>query len=204
MRDGAVTDTIKPNGDRDRPSDCEAAKNPRGPAMGPPEGTASSGSTSPPARHGIAARAGRRVWVLARHHRRGRHRASPPTQRRIMGQRHRHSPEGLPSKAHLRRLVKNERERTGGSTARVTPTFTAFSQVRHPPKQPAWSLPLVENTGRSNARSLAEHVEEIWGSRGTPRCRPSWTALGSPTSMRLVAREAIDSDDPRRVGGDDR
>jgi hypothetical protein len=37
-----MTDTTKPNGDR------EAAKNPRGPAMGPPEGTASSGSTSPP------------------------------------------------------------------------------------------------------------------------------------------------------------
>ncbi|HME50301.1 hypothetical protein [Mycobacterium sp.] len=42
-----MTDT-KPNGDRDRPSDREAAKNPRGPAIGPPEGTASSGSTSPP------------------------------------------------------------------------------------------------------------------------------------------------------------
>ena len=37
-----MTDTTKPNGDR------EAAQNPRGPAMGPPEGTASSGSTSPP------------------------------------------------------------------------------------------------------------------------------------------------------------
>ena len=43
-----MTDTTKPNGDRDRPSDREAANNPRGPAMGPPEGTASSGSTSPP------------------------------------------------------------------------------------------------------------------------------------------------------------
>jgi hypothetical protein len=43
-----MTDTTEPNGDRDRPSDREAAKNPRGPAMGPPEGTASSGSTSPP------------------------------------------------------------------------------------------------------------------------------------------------------------
>ena len=43
----AMTDTTKPNGDRDRPSDCEAAKNPRGPATAPPEGTASSGSTSP-------------------------------------------------------------------------------------------------------------------------------------------------------------
>ena len=43
-----MTDTTKPNGDRDRPSDREAAKNPRGPAMGLPEGTASSGSTSPP------------------------------------------------------------------------------------------------------------------------------------------------------------
>ena len=43
-----MTDTIKPNGDRDRPCDREAAKNPRGPATGPPEGTASSGSTSPP------------------------------------------------------------------------------------------------------------------------------------------------------------
>ena len=43
-----MTDTTKPNGDRDRPSDRRAAKNPRGPAMGPPEGTASSGSTSPP------------------------------------------------------------------------------------------------------------------------------------------------------------
>ena len=43
-----MTDTIKPNGDRDHPSDREAAKNPRGPVMGPPEGTASSGSTSPP------------------------------------------------------------------------------------------------------------------------------------------------------------
>jgi len=42
-----MTDTTKPNGDRDRPSDCEAAKNPRGPATAPPEGTASSGSTSP-------------------------------------------------------------------------------------------------------------------------------------------------------------
>ena len=39
-----MTHTSTPNGDRDR----EAAKNPRGPAMGPPEGTASSGSTSPP------------------------------------------------------------------------------------------------------------------------------------------------------------
>ena len=39
-----MTDTTKPNGDRDR----EAAKNPRGAAMGPPEGKASSGSTSPP------------------------------------------------------------------------------------------------------------------------------------------------------------
>ncbi len=39
-----MTDTTKPNGDRDR----EAADNPRGPAMGPPEGTASSGITSPP------------------------------------------------------------------------------------------------------------------------------------------------------------
>jgi hypothetical protein len=43
-----MTDTTKPNGDRDRPCDREAAKNPRRPAMGPPEGTASSGSTSPP------------------------------------------------------------------------------------------------------------------------------------------------------------
>ena len=43
-----MTDTTKPNGDRDRPCDREAAKNPRGPAMGPPEGPASSGSTSPP------------------------------------------------------------------------------------------------------------------------------------------------------------
>jgi len=42
-----MTDTTKPNGDRDRPCDREAAKNPRGPAMSPPEGTASSGSTSP-------------------------------------------------------------------------------------------------------------------------------------------------------------
>jgi hypothetical protein len=32
-----MIDTTTPNGDRDRPSDCEAAKNPRGPAMGPPE-----------------------------------------------------------------------------------------------------------------------------------------------------------------------
>ena len=39
-----MTDTTKPNGDRDRPCDREAAKNPRGPAMGPPEGTASSGA----------------------------------------------------------------------------------------------------------------------------------------------------------------
>ena len=39
-----MTDTTKPNGDRDR----EAAANPRGSAMGPPEGTASSGITSPP------------------------------------------------------------------------------------------------------------------------------------------------------------
>jgi hypothetical protein len=43
-----MTDTTKPNGDRDRPCDRKAAKNPRGPAVGPPEGTASSGSTSPP------------------------------------------------------------------------------------------------------------------------------------------------------------
>jgi len=43
-----MTDTAKPNGDRDRPSDREAAKNPRRPAMGPPQGTASSRSTSPP------------------------------------------------------------------------------------------------------------------------------------------------------------
>ena len=43
-----MTDTTKPNGDRDRPCDREAAKNPRGRAMGLPEGTASSGSTSPP------------------------------------------------------------------------------------------------------------------------------------------------------------
>jgi len=43
-----MTDTTKPNGDRDRSTDREAANNPRGPAMGPPEGTASSGSTSPP------------------------------------------------------------------------------------------------------------------------------------------------------------
>src|SRR3979490_3019406 len=42
----ARTDTTKPNGDRARPCDREAAKNPREPAMGPPEGTASSGSTS--------------------------------------------------------------------------------------------------------------------------------------------------------------
>jgi hypothetical protein len=42
-----MTEITTPNGDRDRPSDCEAAKNPRGPAMGPPEGAASSGSTSP-------------------------------------------------------------------------------------------------------------------------------------------------------------
>jgi hypothetical protein len=41
-----MTDTTKPN--RDRPSDREAAENPCGPATGPPEGTASSGSTSPP------------------------------------------------------------------------------------------------------------------------------------------------------------
>ena len=32
-----MTDTTKPNGDRDRPSDREAAKNPRGPATGPPD-----------------------------------------------------------------------------------------------------------------------------------------------------------------------
>jgi len=44
----AMTDTTKPNDDRDRHSDREAAKNPRGLAIGPPEGTASSGSTSPP------------------------------------------------------------------------------------------------------------------------------------------------------------
>jgi len=44
----AMTDTITPNGDRDRPCDREAAKNPRGPVMDPPEGTASSGSTPPP------------------------------------------------------------------------------------------------------------------------------------------------------------
>ena len=44
----AMSDITKPNGDRDRPSDRETAKNPRKPAMGPPEGTASSGSTSPP------------------------------------------------------------------------------------------------------------------------------------------------------------
>ena len=37
-----MTDTTKPNGDR------KAARSLRGPAMGPPEGTASSGSTSPP------------------------------------------------------------------------------------------------------------------------------------------------------------
>jgi len=43
-----MTDTIKPNGDRDRPSHREAAEKPREPAMGPPEGTASSGSASPP------------------------------------------------------------------------------------------------------------------------------------------------------------
>ena len=43
-----MIDSTKPNGDRDRPCDREAAKNLRGPAMGPPEGTASSGSTSPP------------------------------------------------------------------------------------------------------------------------------------------------------------
>ena len=43
-----MTDTIKPNRDRDRRCDCEAAKNPRGPATAPREGTASSGSTSPP------------------------------------------------------------------------------------------------------------------------------------------------------------
>ena len=43
-----MADTTKPNGDRDRPSYCEAAKSPRGLAMGPPEGTAWSGSTSPP------------------------------------------------------------------------------------------------------------------------------------------------------------
>ncbi len=43
-----MTDTTKPNGDRDRASDRETAKNPRGPAIGPPAGTASSGSTSPP------------------------------------------------------------------------------------------------------------------------------------------------------------
>ncbi len=43
-----MTDTTKPNGDGDRPSDREAAKNLCGPATGPPEGTASSGSTSPP------------------------------------------------------------------------------------------------------------------------------------------------------------
>ena len=43
-----MTNTTTPNGDRDRSSDCEAAKNPRGPAMGPPEGTASPGSTSLP------------------------------------------------------------------------------------------------------------------------------------------------------------
>ena len=43
-----MTDTTKPNGDRDRPWDREAAKNPRGPVMDPPEGTASSGSTPPP------------------------------------------------------------------------------------------------------------------------------------------------------------
>ncbi len=43
-----MTETTEPNGDRARPSDREAAKNPCGPAMGPPEGTASSGSASPP------------------------------------------------------------------------------------------------------------------------------------------------------------
>ena len=41
-----MTDTTKPNGDRS--CDREAAEKPRGPAMGPPEGTASTGSTSPP------------------------------------------------------------------------------------------------------------------------------------------------------------
>lgn len=43
-----MTDSTNPNGDRDRRCDREAAKKLRGPAMGPPEGRASSGSTSPP------------------------------------------------------------------------------------------------------------------------------------------------------------
>jgi hypothetical protein len=67
-----MTDTTKSNGDRDRPCDREAAKNPCGPAMGPHEGTASSGSTSPPLdmalQRELAARAGQRVRVLSGHH----------------------------------------------------------------------------------------------------------------------------------------
>ena len=43
-----MTDTTKPNNDDKRSADHEAADNPHGPAMGPPEGTASSGSTSLP------------------------------------------------------------------------------------------------------------------------------------------------------------
>ena len=121
MRDGAVTDTIKPNGDRDRdrPSDCEAAKNPRGPAMGPPEGTASSGSTSPPLGMAVlrelAAGFGfypasvkpedieRTRARLAEHDRwHAGAEASSLTCERLA---HRY--------AHLRRLVKNERESNG-------------------------------------------------------------------------------------------
>ena len=49
-----MTDTTKPNGDRDRPSDCEAAKNPR-----------VVGKHVTGARHGIAARAGRRVGHMS-------------------------------------------------------------------------------------------------------------------------------------------
>jgi hypothetical protein len=114
-----VTDTTKPNGDRDRPSDCEAAKNPREPAMGPPEGTASSGSTSPPldmallrelaAEFGSYPASVKSEDIegtrarLAEHDRwRARAEASSLTCEQL-GHRY----------AHLRRLVNNERESNG-------------------------------------------------------------------------------------------
>ena len=63
-----MTDTTKPNGDRDRPCDREAAKEPAaGPAMGPPEGTASSGSTSPPLDMALLRKLADEFGVLACH-----------------------------------------------------------------------------------------------------------------------------------------
>ncbi len=209
----AMTDTTTPNGDRDRPSDREAAKNPRGPATGPPEGTASSGSTSPQLDM-AAARAGRRVRLL-------------PGQRQARGPRAHPCPMAEHDRwcataetssltcdqlAHSYPQASGQNERESGGRkhprAIAIPTFTARAlgagtplvsnnsgpfvafALKHPKSEVArrgvWPMSTLRRSGRSRRRR-----------RRTPRCRTlADRPCGSLISMRMGVRAG---DDDRRA-----